>query len=98
MVGAAVGKQSHDPESGKQPAQSRYLLALTGIEVKAVKEGFSVNARVSPHGYVLDEIGKLRDPVAAPGGLEVHQVHAVPVPQVVGEIRVALGEHRLPGD
>jgi hypothetical protein len=53
---------------------------------------------VSPHGYVLDEIGKLRGPVAAPGGLEVHQLHAVPVPQVVGEVRVALGEHRLPGD
>ncbi len=58
----------------------RYLLALTGIEVEAVKEGFSVDARVSPHGYVLDEVGQLRGPVAAPGGLEVHQVHAVSIP------------------
>lgn len=47
--------------------------ALTGTKVEAVKEGFSVNARVSPHGYVLDEVGKLRGPVAAPEGLEVHQ-------------------------
>ena len=34
-VGAATGKQSHDPERGKQPAQLRYLLALTRIEVEA---------------------------------------------------------------
>ena len=67
MVGAAAGKQSHDPESRKQPAQLCYLLALTGIEVEAVKEGFSINARVSPRGYVLDEVGKLRSPVAAAG-------------------------------
>jgi hypothetical protein len=45
MVGAAAGKQPHDPESRKQPAQLSYLLALTGIEVEAVKEGFSINAR-----------------------------------------------------
>ena len=98
MVGAAAGKQSHDPESPEQPTQLRYLLALTGIEVEAVKEGISMNARVSPHRYVLNEVGKLRGPVAAPGGLEVHQVHAVSIPEVVGEVRVALGEHRLPGN
>jgi hypothetical protein len=58
----------------------RYLLELTGTEVEAVKEGFSVNARVGPHGYVLDEVGKLGGPVAASGGLEVHQAHVVSVP------------------
>ena len=47
MVGAAAGKQSHDPESGEQPAQLRDLLALTGIKVEAVKAGFSINARVA---------------------------------------------------
>jgi hypothetical protein len=98
VVGTAARKQSHDPESREQPAQLSYLLALTGMEVEAVKEGFSLDARVSPHGDVLDEVGQLRGPVTAPGGLEVHQVHVVPVPQVVGEVRVALGEHRRPGD
>jgi hypothetical protein len=67
VVGAAAGKKSHDPESREERAQLRYLPALTGTEVEAVKEGFSINARVGPHGYVLDEIGKLRGPVAVPG-------------------------------
>ena len=71
VVGAAAGKQPHDPESGKQPTQLCDLLALTGIEVEAVKEGFSINARVSPHGYVLKEVGRLGGPVAEYGGLEV---------------------------
>ena len=72
MVGAAAGKQSHAPESRKQPAQLCYLLALTGIEVEAVKEGFSLNAGVSPHGYVLGEVGQL--PAAGFGaGPEAYQ-------------------------
>ncbi len=48
------------------------VLGVQGIEVESVKEGFSNNARVSPHGYVLDEVGQFRGPVAVPGGLEVH--------------------------
>jgi hypothetical protein len=43
-VGAAAGTQSHDPERGKQPEQLCYLLALTGIEVEAVK----VQGRLQP--------------------------------------------------
>ena len=64
-MGAAAGQQAHDPERREQPAQLRHLLALTGIEVEAVEEGLSLDARVRPHGYVLDEVGKLRSPVAA---------------------------------
>jgi len=48
------------------------LLALTGVEFEAIEKAFGSDARVSPHGYVLDEVGKLRGPVPAPGGLEVH--------------------------
>lgn len=68
------------------------------MEVEAVQKGFGINARVRPHGYVLDEVGKLRGLVAAPGVLEVHHMNVVPVSQVVGEVGVTLGEHRLPGD
>jgi hypothetical protein len=80
VVGAADGKQSHDPESREQPAQLCYLLALAGSEVEAVEESFSMNTRVRSYGYVLDEVGKFGGLVTAPGGLEVHQVHAVSVP------------------
>jgi hypothetical protein len=80
LVGATAGKQSHDPESREQQAQLRHMQALTGIEAEAVKEGFSINARMSSHGYVLGEVSKLCGPVTTPGSLKVHQVHAVSVP------------------
>ena len=71
-MGAAAGQQAHDPERREQAPQLRHLLALTGMELEAVEKGFSIDARVRPHGHVLDEVGKLGGPVAASGGLEVH--------------------------
>jgi hypothetical protein len=39
-MGAAAGRQAHDPGRREQPAQLRHLLALTGMELEAVEEGF----------------------------------------------------------
>ena len=77
VVGAAAGKQPHDPESGKQPAQSRDLLALTWIEVEAVKAGFSINARVSRTVMCSTKSASSVARSLRPEVSEVHQVHAV---------------------
>lgn len=78
MVGAAGGKQPHDPEGCDQATKLSYLLALAWTQAETAEEGFGVDARMRPDRYVLDEVGKLARPIAAPGFLEADQAHFAP--------------------
>lgn len=86
MVGAAAGKQDHDPLRCVHAAQPADLPALSRNQVGPVEEGVGVDARMRPCRYVLDEVGKLLSPAAAAGILEVNEAYLASVPQPVGEV------------
>lgn len=65
---------------------------LSRAQAQTAEKCIGVDAATVPNGEVLDETCYLLGTVALPSVLEIHNSHALTIPEEVGEVTVVLGE------
>lgn len=71
------GQQHQQPVEREETAGGTRARPLCGAELDALQQRLGVRRSGQPAGHVLDQIGRLVRPVAAPGVLEVDDPGAV---------------------
>src|ERR1700733_6535979 len=85
-------EELEQPVERERPPDKQNPFALRPGELEAAEQRSGLDAGVVPDGQVLGERRQLVCPVAAARVLEVAQPDPLAVPQVVGQIPVALAE------
>lgn len=90
-----VRQQPDEPEQGSKATVLQDAGFFGERQVEVVQERIRGQARVEPHGQVLDHDSEFEGPLAGAGVLEIHDPDAGAVPQEVRQTGIALAEHEI---
>jgi hypothetical protein len=84
-------KELDQPEGPEGPPEEQDPRGLRGRELEPGQKRSTVDSRIVPERRMLG--GQLERPVATARIFEIDQPHLLAVPQVVGQVPIALAEH-----
>jgi len=91
---AGVAREEHEqPEGGQHDPVRLDAPLLFWCQLEPGDHSLGIEQTAQPGRRVLDQVGDLEGEVTHPGVLEVDQTHPVAVPEHVGDVPVALGDH-----